>query len=482
MEELVDLGLSEARGSGIRYADIRIFQPQRFEHLAVQNGQAGALTYSFKSGFGIRVRTDRAWGFATASTLSREAIRRAASAAQRAARAASRTARAPLRLTPERVRGGGRYRTRLRQDPFEVPHEEKLAYLREAEARLHTSPRVKSGQATFHGWQEVKWFASTEGAEYRSTITHVGAGIQATAVRGSEVQRRSAPTSFGGDFRQAGWEFVVGLDLPNQSARVGHEAVQLLDAPACPTGATTLVLGSDQLALQVHESVGHATELDRILAMEAGYAGTSWVSEAAIGRLRYGSPAMEVVADATEPGGLGTFGWDDEGVAARRTPIVHRGQLVGALSSRETAAREGWTRSGGTMRAEGFDRAPLIRMTNVNLLPGDHSWEELLEGVRSGVFLSTNRSWSIDDRRLNFQFGTEVGWKIVRGELAGLVRNPLYSGMTPEFWSSLDAVGDAQTWHLWGVPNCGKGQPGQVARVGHGAPIARFRDVAVRGG
>ncbi|MCI4364401.1 MAG: TldD/PmbA family protein, partial [Thermoplasmata archaeon] len=296
-----------------------------------------------------------------------------------------------------------------------------------------------------------------------------------------EVQRRSAPTSFGGDFGQAGWEFVRALDLVARAAVVGKEAVALLDAPGPPEGPTTLVLGSDQLALQVHESIGHATEADRILAYEAGYAGTSWVRPEDLGHLKYGSPHLEIVADATEPGGLGSFGFDDEGLPARRVPIVHQGILVGLLSSRETGARLSLGSSGAAMRAEGFHRTPLIRMTNVNLNPGDHSFSELLEGVKEGIYLETNRSWSIDDKRLNFQFGTELGRRIVDGELGPLVRNPIYGGMTPAFWGSMDAVGEPSTWHLWGVPNCGKGQPGQVGRVGHGAPVARFRNVRVWG-
>ena len=275
---------------------------------------------------------------------------------------------------------------------------------------------------------------------------------------------------------------MEGLDLGTRSESVGREAVALLDAPACPTGRTTLVLASDQLALQVHESVGHAVELDRILGSEAGYAGTSWIAPSKIGRLRYGSRAMNIVADATEPGGLGTFGWDDEGVPAQRTPIVVHGTLVGVLSNRESAAALGLRRSGGTARADGAARAPLVRMTNIDLLPGDLSFDEVLEGVNDGVYLETNRSWSIDDKRLNFQFGTEVGHRIVRGEIGPLVRDPLYSGIGPEFWGSLDAVGDRATYRLWGLPNCGKGQPGQVMAVSHGAPVARFRNVAVRGG
>ncbi len=481
-EELIELALGVAEAPGIAYADVRLIAPQRYLSLGVRDGTASALTSSDSAGLGVRVRTDRAWGFAGTGDLTATAVREAARTAVRLARAAGRSAPAPLRVSDDPGPINGRYATELKEDPFEVPREEILALLSEAERRLHVDPAVKSGVASFDAWDEVKWFRSTEGAAYRSRIVHVGAGVAATAVRGAEVQRRSAPTAYGADTRQAGFEHVRELDLPAQAEAAGREAVALLDAPACPTGPTTLVLESSQLALQVHESVGHAVELDRIFGSEAAYAGTSWVAPERIGTLVYGSELMNVVADATEPNGLGTFGWDDEGVPAQRVPIVERGTLVGVLSSRETAARLGLAHSGGTARADGPLRAPLIRMTNVDLAAGDRSFEELLEGVHEGVYMGTNRSWSIDDKRLNFQFGTEVGRRIVQGELGELVRNPIYAGITPQFWGAMDAVGDRSTWHLWGLPNCGKGQPSQVGHVSHGAPVARFRNVAVRSG
>jgi len=480
-DELAETALRAATPSGVEYADVRVIRPKRYLHLAVRDGGASALTSSLSSGLGVRVRTRLAWGFAGTSELNPAAARDTARRAVRLARAAGRTTARPLRVTEETGPSRGRYATKLREEPFEVPRDDILELLVDAEKRLHVGPEVKSGAASFQAWDETKEFLSSEGASYAARIVHVGAGVTATAVRGALVQRRSAPNSFGGACHQSGFEFVRGLELDARAASVGKDAVALLDAPVCPTGPTTLVLGSSQLALQVHESVGHATELDRIFGSEAAYAGTSWVSPGAIGSLTYGSDLMNVVADATEPGGLGTFGWDDEGVAAQRVPIVEAGRLVGVLSSRESAAELGLPRSGGTARADGPDRAPLIRMTNVDLLPGDLSMEELLEDVDEGVYMETNRSWSIDDKRLNFQFGTEVGYRISHGELGALVRNPIYAGMTPEFWRSMDAVGDASTWQLWGVPNCGKGQPGQVARVSHGAPVARFRRVAVRG-
>ena len=482
VEDLLRVALEAAGGPGVVYADTRISDPFRYMHLGVRNGTPSALTDTRRGGLGVRVRTVRAWGFAATTELSRAGARQVARMAVRLARAAGRSTGDVLSVTREAGPRDGRYATEFRRDPFEVPREEIVASLRDAESRLHVAPEVKSGVASFQAWEDRKWFRSSEGTSYRSRILQVGSGISATAVRASRVERRSAPTSIGGDYAQAGYEFVEGLALGARAESVGREAVALLDAPVCPSGRTTLVLASDQLGLQVHESVGHAVELDRIFGSEAGFAGTSWIVPSKIGSLRYGSPAMNIVADATEPGGLGTFGWDDEGVPAQRTPIVDHGTLVGVLSDRESAARLGLFRSGGTARADGAGRAPLVRMTNINLLPGDLSFDEVLEGVHDGVYLETNRSWSIDDKRLNFQFGTEIGHRIVQGELGPLVRDALYSGIGPEFWGSLDAVGDRATFHLWGLPNCGKGQPGQVMAVSHGAPIGRFRNVAVRGG
>jgi len=482
VEELIRAALENAGGPGVVHADVRVVSPERYVQLAVRNGSASALTDSRTTALGVRVRTDRAWGFATTSDLRQGPVRDVARLAVRLARAAGRKSRQPLQVTDDPAPRGGRYETPLHQDPFSMSLDPVVDLLKSAEKEIHVARSVKSGIATFSAWEENKWYASSSGGSFVSRIVHIGAGITATAVRGSNVQRRSFPASHGGDFSQAGFEFVEGLDIVGRAKDVGREAVALLDAPACPTASTTLVLGSEQLALQVHESVGHAVELDRILGSEAAFAGTSWISPDKVGSLRYGSDLMNVVADATEPGGLGTFGWDDEGVAAQRTPIVDRGILVGTLSSRESAAELGLRRSGGTARASGGDRAPLVRMTNINLEPGESTFEELLEGVDDGVYMETNRSWSIDDRRLNFQFGTEVGRRIVKGELGELLRNPIYSGMAPEFWASMDALGNRATRHLWGLPNCGKGQPIQVARVSHGAPMARFRRVAVRGG
>jgi TldD protein len=271
---------------------------------------------------------------------------------------------------------------------------------------------------------------------------------------------------------------VQGLDLEREAPRVGEQAAALLVADPCPSAVTTVVIDAEQMQLQVHESVGHPTELDRVYGTEAAYAGTSFLSTGDLDTLRYGSPQMNVTADPTTPAGLGTFAFDDEGVPGARQPIVVDGVLRGFLSSRETAARLG-VGAGGSMRADGWARMPLVRMTNLHLEPCEGTLEELLAEVDDGIYLETNRSWSIDDKRLNFQFGTQIAWEIRGGRLGRMLRDATYTGVTPVFWGSLERVAGADEWRMHGLTNCGKGQPGQHAHVSHGAAPARFRNVQV---
>jgi TldD protein len=365
-------------------------------------------------------------------------------------------------------------------DPFDVSLEDKLELLFAAEAALRGDPRIVRSDAECSSRRVRSAFASTEGAACTQVRVECGAAIAAIAVDGDELQVRSYPGAHGGSAACAGWEHVLAFDLTGNAARVAAEAVELLTAPPCPSGRATVILGGEQLALQIHESIGHALELDRMLLGEASYAGTSWVSPTDLGSLRYGSEQLRITADATLPGGLGSFGWDDEGVAAARTTLVEDGVLRAALSDRQSAAAIGLERSGGCARADGFARQPIVRMTNVSIEPGEAgTLEELLADTGEGLYLETNRSWSIDDRRLHFQFATETAREIRGGELGRLLRNPSYAGVTPHFWRSLDAVCSAGAWRLWGLGNCGKGEPGQVMRVSHGTAPARFRDVQV---
>ena len=345
---------------------------------------------------------------------------------------------------------------------------------------MRRNDKVKVTDCTMRFWKLDQVFASTEGAYVEQRKIESGAGIAATAIDGSEVQKRSYPSSFGGDYAAAGYEFVESLKLVEHADRVAREAVELLTAPVMPAGEYTLILEGSILALQLHESCGHPIELDRVFGMESSFAGTSFLTTDKLNDFQYGSPLVNITADATLPGGFGSFAFDDEGVPAQRVDIVKDGIFRGYLTSRETASQMGW-RSGGAMRADGWDRIPLIRMTNINLLPGDYTFDRLLADTPDGIYAAGVKSWSIDDKRLNFQFGTEIAYQIENGSLGRIFKNPIYSGITPEFWRGCDAICGEDEWRVWGVPNCGKGEPMQVAHVGHGVSPARFRNVTMEG-
>jgi len=468
--------LTQAAAARCDYADARYVR-SRSEALATRNGEIDEVERGESEGVGVRVRRGGGWGFAATRELTRAGLEDALQRALEVAEAQPGAPATPLAPEPP---AHGRYDSPCERDPFEVSTEDKVAVLLAADAGMRGDPRIAVARAHLLAFSEDSVFASTEGAVCEQRTVDCGGGIAATAVAGGETQVRSHPASFRGDVARAGYEHFSGLALAEHAPRVADEALALLTAPACPAERTTLLLDGGQLALQVHESVGHATELDRVLGSEASYAGTSFISPGDLGDRRYGSPGMHVTADATVAGGLGTFGWDDEGVAARRVDLVREGILRGFLSSRESAAGIGLERSGGCMRASGFDRQPVVRMTNVNLEPGDAgSLADLVAATDRGVLMETNRSWSIDSRRLHFQFATEAAWEIEAGERRRLLRNPSYAGVTPEFWAGLDAVCSAEEWRLWGVINCGKGEPGQTMRVSHGTAPARFRDVQV---
>ena len=469
--------MAKAAG-GCAYAEARHVE-RRDEALAVRAGEVDEFAASAADGIGVRVRMGGAWGFAATRDVSAAGAEAALAQALAVAEAQPTAPAAPLAPVPA---ARGHWSSPYEIDPFDVSLEDKLGVLFDAEAALRADrdERVVRSVAALSAWRERKAFASTEGAGCTQELVGIGAGLGAWATDGTELQVRSYPLSHGGLFAAAGWEHVLALDLAAHAPRVASEAVELLSAPPCPEGVTTIVLDGEQLALQVHESIGHALELDRMLLYEASYAGTSWVRPDDAGSLRYGSERLNVTADATLPGGLGSFGWDDEGVPAARYPLIEAGVLRATLSNRESAALAGLERSGGCARADGFVRQPIVRMTNVSIEPGDAgALEDLIADTDDGLYLETNRSWSIDDRRLQFQFATEVAREIRGGRLGRLYRNPSYAGITPRFWGSLDAVCGPSEWRLWGLTNCGKGEPGQIMAVSHGAAPGRFREVQV---
>ncbi len=477
MKDLINHALNYAQMKGVQYADIRLVQ-NRTETIVVKNGVVETLDNSESLGFGVRTLVSGAWGFASSHILSLQEIERVTALAVEIAQASSRAPGDPIDLGPP-VASQGRYQTPVEIDPFSLSPETKLAELTAADQELARVQgiRVRRGNLTFI--QEDKWFANTEGAYIEQTIFESGGGIQVIAVGGGEVQSRSYPSSAGRQQVTAGWEAVQAWDLPGNAERIAGEAVALLTADPCPRDlTTTLILGGDQVALQVHESCGHPIELDRVFGTEAAYAGTSFLTTEKLNSFQYGSEFVNLTAESQRPLGLGTFGWDDEGIPAQSTPIVKDGLFVGYLMSRETASQLGKV-SNGCMRASGWNRAPLIRMTNVSLEAGTWDLDDMIADTDQGIFTETNRSWSIDDKRYNFQFGTELGYEIKNGKLGRLLRNPTYTGITPQFWNSCDAVANSKHWKMYGTPNCGKGQPGQIAHTGHGAAPARFRDVKV---
>ena len=474
LAEFADRALDEVRRLGVPYADIRAVREDT-ESVDVRDDRVEAVSRDSSRGVGIRVLLDGAWGFASTSTLDVAAIRATAALAVDIAKASGHVRggnRVRLDDTPP---VSGTYTTPHLRDPLEVPLAEKAAHLLAATAAAREAHGIAYAEATTDAWRKRTVFRSTEGSRIEQTVLQVGGGVSAWAIGNGEVQNRSYPNSFRGQFVTGGWEAVLGLDLVGHALGTAQEAVALLSAPDLPYREdATVVLESSQLALQVHESVGHPLELDRILGMERAFAGTSFVEIDDRGRLQYAAPIVSITADATTPGGMGTFGFDDEGVAASSNPLITDGLLVGFLTNRETAADLG-LRSNGTARAESWGSIPLIRMNNVSLQPREGDQASIIADTDDGVLLVTNRSWSIDDQRDNFQFGVEMAYEIKHGRLGRLYRNGSYAGRCVDFWRSCDALGGSDDWLTWGVPNCGKGQPGQGARVGHGASTGRFR-------
>ena len=476
MNELIAAALESAKAAGATYADARIVDSS-LEEINVAGGVVEGVEHSDSFGIGVRAIANGAWGFASTREVTPDAVVRIAREAVAIARASALVAAAPVVLSPlEPSRGV--WSSRLDIDPFAVSLENKLALLAAADDVLRAQPEVTITKAHMGFKRQRIWFGSTEGALTEQSITESGAGIVAYAVADGEVVSRSYPNSHGGGWQQAGWEYIASLDLVGNAPRVAEQAAALLTAPYLEPGTRDLIIDGSQVGLQVHESVGHPTELDRVLGDEAAFAGTSFVRLEDVGTLRYGSEHMTVTSDATVPGSLGGFAWDDEGVPAQRDYLVRDGILVGLQSSRESAPAIGRT-SNGCMRADGWNRIPLVRMTTVSLEPGTWDFDALVADTDGGVYIETNNSWSIDDRRLNFQFACEIGWEIKNGELGRMVKSPNYTGITPQFWASCDAVCSRDFWQVWGLANCGKGEPMQVAHVAHGASPARFRDVQV---
>ncbi|BCL82820.1 peptidase C69 [Ktedonobacteria bacterium brp13] len=479
MQDIAIRAVNAARQFGASYADVRVVE-RTTEGIEVRNGRVEGVARSTSYGFNVRVLVNGAWGFASSAQMELAEVEKVAKQAVQIARASALVAGEPVRLSPLPPQKGS-YSTPIKIDPFSIPLNEKVQLLLDADTAMRSVKGVTLTGCFMEYSREHKYFVSSEGSEIEQVLYDTGAAISASAVdtESSEIQTRSYPNSFGRQAGTAGYEFVVAMDLPQHAARIGEEAVQLLSAPQCPSGVTTIILDGPQLALQVHESCGHPIELDRVLGYEAGFVGKSFLTTDKLNsNYHYGSDVVNLTADATIPGGLGTFGWDDEGVPAQRTPIVTQGIFTGYLMSRDTAPLIGLS-SNGCVRADSWNRLPMIRMTNVSLEPGNWKLDDLIADTDDGIYMSLNKSWSIDDRRLNFQFGVEMAYEIKQGKRGRMLKNATYTGITPQFWGSCDAICGRDEWNVWGTPNCGKGEPMQTMRTGHGAAPARFRNVQV---
>jgi TldD protein len=481
MKTLAQNALDAAVRHRVSYADVRVIDAQE-RNVATKNGKIGDVSSSTSLGLGIRVLDRGCWGFSATDDLTPGGIEAAATLAVEIARSSSVAKKRDIELAPE-DRYVADWVSPCLIDPFSIGVDHNLALLLAIDAELRREAGITMAETSMNFTRTRQVFASSIGSLIDQTRTVSGAGFTALTYKDDAIQKRSYPNSFGGQHQLKGYELVEELNLLANAPRVASEAMALHAADQCPEGVFDLILDSSQLGLQIHESVGHPIELDRVLGSEANYAGMSFLTLEKLGKLRYGSDIVNVVCDARpEHGpGLGTFLFDDEGVPAKQNDIIRAGLFTGYMTSRETASAVGETRSNGTMRADGWSHIPLIRMTNVSLKPGEQSLDEVFAGVDHAIYMETNKSWSIDDKRYNFQFGCEIAWEIRNGKRVRMLKNPSYSGISTEFWNSCAAIAGAEHWTLWGTPNCGKGQPEQVMGTGHGASPARFRNIKIGG-
>jgi TldD protein len=477
-EDLAARALDTCRARGAAYADVRV-EVQRAERVEVRNGVVATLADTNSTGYGVRALVDGAWGFAASADLADEPVDRTAARAVAIAQASASIGRRRIGIVPPAAYADS-FSTPVRLDPATIPLGKRVALLLEAERLLHVGPQITAGRAWLDLWRTHKFLYASNGSRIAQDLRHTGCGIEAMAVGNGDAQTRTYPGDIG-LYQTGGWEVVERARLTEEAARIGDEAVALLAAPQCPSGTFDIILGGSQMSLQIHESCGHPAELDRVMGWEANFSGTSFLEIDQIGKLKYGSDVVTIVVDNTLPSGMATCGYDDEGTKSIRSDIVRNGMLAGYEMSNDTARTIG-RESNACVRAQSWEYVPMIRMCNLVLLPGSVPFENLFDDVANGIYMESNRSWSIDDRRLNFQFGCEIGWEVRNGKRGRMVKNPTYAGMTPEFWNSCDAIGDERSWFAWGTPNCGKGEPMQSGLTTQATAPARFRNVKVGAG
>jgi TldD protein len=474
-DDLAARALDTASKRGAEYADLR-FEVVRAERIETRNGIVATLSDATSRGYGMRALVGGAWGFAASSDLTPAGIDATAARAVEIAKAGAAIARHRFGAAPPRAYVDT-FATPIVRDPAEIPLGDRVALLLSAEKALHVSPKISVGRAWIDLWRTDKTFYSTLGSRIEQSIAQTGSGLEALAVGEGEVQSRTFPGDIG-LYKSGGWEIIEEAQLAQNAQRIGEEAQSLLTAEQCPSGTRDIILGGSQVSLQIHESCGHPAELDRVMGWEANFSGVSFLEIAQLDKLRYGSDIVTIRIDNTLPQGMATVGYDDEGTKSGTSDIIRNGMLVGYEMSNDTARTIG-RESNACVRAQSWEFVPMIRMCNLNLLPGNVPFDGLFEDVKDGIYMESNRSWSIDDHRLNFQFGCEIAWEVKNGKRGKLLKNPTYAGMTPKFWNSCDAIADEKSWVAWGTPNCGKGEPMQTGRTAQCASPARFRNVEV---
>lgn len=474
---IIDEVLNGIPSGSVEYCDVRVTTDLLQSYSGGEKQAEIGSERRKDSGFGVRVLKNGAWGYTASSSIS---IREGLRILQKAIELADASSKLAERRVVFKKRKSfqATWRPRMKIDPFAVSEQDKIQLLENA---LKIAGSVKgvtavSGYMAFH--RTNCWFGSTEGTRIFQEITMPSIEMVIMAGENHDVQSRSWPSSHGGFAYTGGLEKLQSIIVASEIEKAAEEAVMLTHAPPCPDGVFTVVLAPDQMSLQIHESIGHPLELDRVFGVEANFSGTSFAQPNLLNKLDIGSEHIDVYTDPTEEGVLAAYGYDDDGVQVRPVPLIQKGVLVGYLSGRETAGRLGLASSGNN-RAAGWRHFPINRMSNTRLEPGRFSWDDLLAGIDKGLFMATNRSWTIDDRRETFRFECEFAQEISGGKLGKVYRNPVYSGRTLDFWRSCDAVGNASLYQNWGTSSCGKGEPAQSIHTSQGSSPARFRNVSV---
>lgn len=471
--QLAQLALSRVKAGGCAYGDIRLLETHN-QSVRAEDRRIANVGERFDSGFGIRVLYNGAWGFAASADFTPAEVERTAERAVEIARASHMLMQTPVKLADEPVHRD-RVKTAFKVDPFTVPLEERCNLLLNACEIVHKEKGIIRSNGFLWTQRDIKHFASTEGTVLDFDLLAVGGSFGATAKNDDDFQSRE----YSVPFIRSGYEHITAADFVSQAPRVAAQAVEKVNAKQPTPGKYDLVLDPAHLSLTIHESCGHPTELDRALGYEANYAGTSFLTPEKLGNFRYGSKHINLIADNTRQGAMASTGYDDDGVAGQRWPIIEEGILRGYSTNREVAGAIGEKRSRGSCRADSWSSVPIVRIANVGLEPGSETRDSLIADVKDGIYIEGRGSFSIDQKRYNFQFGGDAFWEIKNGKRGAMLKNVIYNGITPEFWNSCDGVADRKHWQEHGFINCGKGQPGQSGWMTHAAADARFRQVNV---